>query len=204
KADDTLSFDVSFRASGWSKSAGSFPASIKLNDGSTNEPIGTLGATQVDLTKPGSRMTVRRPLGLLTNRGLKLKLEATLPMEDGLFTLTHVYSKPKPEQEEMAAPLVQTSSEESTEELLTAYPNPFNPETKIGYRIKESGMVKLAVFDLLGREVTVLADGQKPACIYSATWNAAGLPSGTYICRLSVQETGGKSVVKAVKMQYVR
>jgi len=44
--------------------------------------------------------------------------------------------------------------------------------------------VSLAVFDLLGREVAMLVDEEKPAGSYTTTWDASGLSSGIYICRL--------------------
>jgi len=44
--------------------------------------------------------------------------------------------------------------------------------------------VKLAVYDLLGREVEVLIDEYKAPGTYSATWDATGMPSGVYFFRL--------------------
>jgi flagellar hook protein FlgE len=68
--------------------------------------------------------------------------------------------------------------------LLQNYPNPFNPETKIEYSIQKSVNTKLAVYDLLGREVAVLVNEQKPAGKYQATWNASGSTSGVYFYKL--------------------
>ena len=65
------------------------------------------------------------------------------------------------------------------------YPNPFNPSTVIKYQIVKNSMVTLRVFDLLGREVTTLVNGMKPAGAYTATFNAVNLPSGAYFCRLT-------------------
>jgi hypothetical protein len=72
-------------------------------------------------------------------------------------------------------------------ELMQNYPNPFNPTTKIGFRVSGLGSrdVRLSVYDMLGREVAVLADGTKKPGRYEVKWNAAGLSSGVYICRLS-------------------
>jgi predicted acyl esterase len=72
-------------------------------------------------------------------------------------------------------------------ELSQNYPNPFNPSTSIGYRVQGSGdrVVRLVVYDLLGREVTVLVDELKEAGSYEVTWNARGLASGAYICRMT-------------------
>jgi hypothetical protein len=66
-------------------------------------------------------------------------------------------------------------------EISQNYPNPFNPSTKINYSIAEASNVRIAVFDILGREVEVLTDGFKPAGNYELTFNAENLPSGLYL-----------------------
>jgi Peptidase family M28/Secretion system C-terminal sorting domain len=68
--------------------------------------------------------------------------------------------------------------------LLQNYPNPFNPSTQIGWEMERGESVRIAVYDLLGREVSVLFDGWKEAGRYTASFNGAGLPSGVYLCRL--------------------
>jgi len=67
------------------------------------------------------------------------------------------------------------------------YPNPFNGETKVGFRIADSGSrgVKLAVMDVLGREVVTLVDEPLAPGYYSVPFQASGLASGVYLCRLS-------------------
>jgi hypothetical protein len=67
---------------------------------------------------------------------------------------------------------------------LTSWPNPFNPKTVIRYRKSEIGRTRLAVYDVLGREVAVLVDGVMPAGQHSATFDASRLPSGVYLIRL--------------------
>jgi hypothetical protein len=65
------------------------------------------------------------------------------------------------------------------------YPNPFNPSTKIQYEISHSGMVKLVVFDALGREVETLVNENQSAGVYEATFNASQYSSGMYFYRLT-------------------
>ncbi len=65
------------------------------------------------------------------------------------------------------------------------YPNPFNPTTVISGQWTADSRVRLVVYDVLGREVAVLADGRYPAGKYSFTFNARGLASGVYYYRLS-------------------
>jgi hypothetical protein len=64
------------------------------------------------------------------------------------------------------------------------HPNPFNPTTVIGYRLKESGLTRLKLFDMQGREVAVLQNGWRAAGSYRATLDASKLPAGVYIYRL--------------------
>lgn len=65
------------------------------------------------------------------------------------------------------------------------FPNPFNPSTTITFQMPVSGNVTLKVFDLLGREVSLLVDEAKQAGKYSVTWNAANIASGVYIYQLN-------------------
>lgn len=66
------------------------------------------------------------------------------------------------------------------------YPNPFNPTTKIGFQLPEQSKIRLTIYDMLGREVSVLAQGIRPAGVYSLSWNASQQASGLYFYRLEV------------------
>jgi photosystem II stability/assembly factor-like uncharacterized protein len=70
--------------------------------------------------------------------------------------------------------------------LYTNYPNPFNETTRISFRLHGGATrkVQLSVFDLLGREVAVLVDEKKAPGMYEVVFNATGLASGVYLCRL--------------------
>ena len=71
-------------------------------------------------------------------------------------------------------------------ELQQNYPNPFNPSTSIQYTISSTQFVTLKVYDLLGREVATLVNGEKPAGSYIAqfTMNNVQLSSGIYFYKL--------------------
>ncbi len=64
------------------------------------------------------------------------------------------------------------------------YPNPFNPNTTINYRIPSQSQVVLSVFDIGGKEVASLANEVKRQGSYSLKWDASALPSGVYFCRI--------------------
>lgn len=73
------------------------------------------------------------------------------------------------------------------------YPNPFNPSTNIKYHLPKSGIVKISVFDINGREAAVLVNEYKSAGSYDVSFNASGLSSGAYFYKL---ESGGFSEYK--------
>jgi hypothetical protein len=83
-----------------------------------------------------------------------------------------------------------TGSHSSRPERLSlggAYPNPFADRTTVRYALPTDTHVLLAVYDLLGRRVAILADGPMRAGYHEATWSPAGLPSGVYLFRLEVE-----------------
>ena len=65
------------------------------------------------------------------------------------------------------------------------YPNPFNPQTTIRFSMLEASVVKLVVYDVLGREVRVLVDGTREAGTHEVVFEAGNLPSGTYLVQLA-------------------
>ena len=73
------------------------------------------------------------------------------------------------------------------------YPNPFNPVTMIKFALPKASFVTLKVYDMLGREVSVLVNGQKPAGQFIVDFDASSLTSGIYFYRL---ETNGFVDVK--------
>jgi hypothetical protein len=73
------------------------------------------------------------------------------------------------------------------------YPNPFNPTTTINYSVPKPGIIKIKVYDLLGRVVVTLVNENKPVGNYSVQFNAAKLTSGIYFYRM---ESGSFSQTK--------
>ncbi|HMT11294.1 MAG TPA: T9SS type A sorting domain-containing protein [Ignavibacteria bacterium] len=64
------------------------------------------------------------------------------------------------------------------------YPNPFNPVTNFGFRIADFGLVRLTVFDIIGREIEVLVNQQLQPGTYEVSWDASNYSSGVYYSRL--------------------
>jgi hypothetical protein len=63
------------------------------------------------------------------------------------------------------------------------YPNPFNPGTTIRYALPNPSEVSVRVYDILGREVSVLASGGSVAGVHEVKFDGSLLASGVYICR---------------------
>jgi hypothetical protein len=70
--------------------------------------------------------------------------------------------------------------------LYQNYPNPFNPTTEIKFSIPNRAYVILRIFDLLGREVAMLANEMLGAGVHTVTWNARTAASGVYFYQLRV------------------
>ncbi len=70
-------------------------------------------------------------------------------------------------------------------ELFSAYPNPFNPTTSIGFALPASEKVVLTVYDLTGRQVATLVNGWRDAGYHEVTFDATGLASGVYLYRIN-------------------
>ena len=68
---------------------------------------------------------------------------------------------------------------------LSASPNPLRQSAAVSFTLPEAAPVRLAVYDALGREVAVLADGDRQPGTHEATLDARALPAGVYILRLA-------------------
>ncbi len=80
-----------------------------------------------------------------------------------------------------------------------SYPNPFNPTTTINYQLPVDGYVTLKVYDVLGREVKTLVNGQLPVGRYTATLDGSQLATGVYFYRINIHGTDGKTFVSTKK-----
>ena len=76
------------------------------------------------------------------------------------------------------------------------YPNPFNPITHFEFRIADFGFVKISVYDILGREVSVLVNEKLKAGIYEAEFDGTNFPSGIYFYKMEAE--GFKEIKKMV------
>lgn len=80
--------------------------------------------------------------------------------------------------------------------LHRAYPNPFNPTTTIQYDVPKASVVRLAVYDALGRVVESLVNSHQSLGKHAVAWDATGHPSGIYFYRLEAGDfVGTRSMI---------
>lgn len=79
------------------------------------------------------------------------------------------------------------------------YPNPFNPQTTIPFRLESPQNVKLEVFDAMGRSVAVLVNEVRPAGEHSVVFDAYNQPSGTYLVRFSTESGVSSRFITLIK-----
>ena len=141
----------------------------------------------------------------LKSKQAKVKITAVSNIDSLAFTLINHYTDAGETNELSKATTPQELTFEPanviTEYALEQnYPNPFNPSTTIRYQIPNAGHVILKVYDMLGREVATLVDGEKEVGSYSATFDGERISSGVYIMRLVAQSEEGKSFTQTKKM----
>ncbi|HOJ03402.1 MAG TPA: hypothetical protein PK916_05315 [Bacteroidota bacterium] len=79
------------------------------------------------------------------------------------------------------------------------HPNPFNPVTSIPFTLRYEQHVRLAVFDLLGREIAVLVDGVLPEGRHERRFDAGQLPAGVYQYQLTAEGASESRTLTLVK-----
>jgi hypothetical protein len=84
--------------------------------------------------------------------------------------------------------------------LYQNYPNPFNPTTAIGYQLSAVSHVTLKVYDVLGREVATLVDGQQNAGVYKVSFDGSRFASGVYFYRIVAEGNNGQRFISIKKL----
>ena len=84
------------------------------------------------------------------------------------------------------------------------FPNPFGRATDIRYTVSREGRVRLAIYDVAGREVDVLVDGVQSTGNHAITWNVGSAASGLYFCRIEYGAGGAGAAGIARKLLLIR
>lgn len=125
--------------------------------------------------------TVGQPAVGRTDRG-------ALAVELGFFTVGGGMGV---DADDGAAPLVFA--------LEANYPNPFAGTTTIAYALPTAAEVRLEVFDVLGRQVRTLVESEQAAGRHLVSFEAAGLASGVYACRLTAGDRTATRMMQVVR-----
>jgi len=104
-------------------------------------------------------------------------------MTGGLYKMNITYSVVT----EVSENIISTITPKSFN-LYQNYPNPFNPSTRIKYDLPKSGIVRLTIYDNLGREIQTLTDGYKNSGVYEISFDGNKLSTGVYFYRLTTGE----------------
>ena len=83
--------------------------------------------------------------------------------------------------------------------LFQNYPNPFNPTTSIRFGIANESFVKLAVYDMLGREIEILVNENLSPATYEVKWNADKFSSGIYFYRIQADDYNDVKKMSVIK-----
>ncbi|NOS86185.1 MAG: T9SS type A sorting domain-containing protein [Ignavibacteria bacterium] len=68
------------------------------------------------------------------------------------------------------------------------YPNPFNPLTNIKFDIPKRSNVKISIYDILGKEISVLVNEELNPGIFEVNWDASNFPSGVYFYKIETED----------------
>jgi hypothetical protein len=172
-------------------------AAMAVTDGPTAAPElsdrVTVETTQTTDLSLGARSVV---VGTLTAPAALVRLRADVAFTgalaareivaaNGTTLLAHGASAPP----SLAARPAAAVAPDTTAALgLSAAPNPFSGRATLTVTLAEAGTVRLTVYDLLGREVRVLADGPLAAGAHRVALDGAGLPAGVYLVRLATPQ----------------
>ncbi|MDZ7725772.1 MAG: T9SS type A sorting domain-containing protein [candidate division KSB1 bacterium] len=115
------------------------------------------------------------------NSGCRTSVSETHPDFDFAF---RTYGRPAPMQVE-----ADPARKPAQVVLHDNYPNPFNPVTRIRYRLNRASPVRLQVFDIRGRRVALLVDAVQSAGAHEIEFDGRGQASGVYIYRLQTPRT---------------
>ncbi len=126
-------------------------------------------------------------------------LDLTVPNDaNALEVRLHVYARftGKIYFDDLTVQKIGVTSVNNNHEMMPAnfqvfqnYPNPFNPTTTINFALPQSSNVRIVIYDMLGREVRTLVDGNEVAGMHSIVWDGRNnfgsqVASGTYIYRV--------------------
>ncbi len=77
-----------------------------------------------------------------------------------------------------------TNAKQGNYYVIQNYPNPFNPTTNIKFAIQKAGLVKIIVYDIMGKEIEMILNDELQAGTHETQWNASKFSSGIYFYKI--------------------
>ncbi len=169
---------------------------VESPDGSTSHATPVLAAYATNLAAANPTWGATR----LKQELMALATDETLPHDSGPVdrTETRVVKVIRPANAPTAIEVVGDEIPDAFV-LEQNYPNPFNPSTTIEFSLDKAQRITLAVYDMLGHEVSVLMDDLQPAARYSVSFDASDLASGTYLYVLRTEEQVAVKTMSLIK-----
>ncbi len=178
---------------------------IQLIDDASGSVLGTVrqqkfSSANLQKYKTSSYKLPTKGLGGKTGR---LKIAVGMNLDSLQLALVEQYAGPSTSVMGQANTLAMQPIS-GTGVTLGSYPNPFNPTTNISYQLIEDSHVSIKVYDILGRQIATLAEGNKTAGQYTAVFDGSHYASGVYFVRMMVQGSNAQQIVKALKIQMLK
>ncbi len=185
---ETLSFDLVFEAQNTSGQTLLSIAENKLPEKWTIELLNSVTDERFDLTQEEVSLSISETNAKPSSEPTELKIKSSSisPIWKVVINTAGIATSAD---EEIGLP--------DKFSLSQNYPNPFNPSTTIKYDLPEASVVKLTVFDILGRKVATLANERKEAGYHQVVFDARALASGVYLYRL---EAGNNIFIKKLTL----
>ena len=180
--------------------------SVELIDNSTEEILGRFD--DIVFTKNSmpeySNIAYNVDPSGIGNKTVKLRLKVATNME-ALLTAGSIFADEAILAKNNYKNVTFKGTMEITDYVLGQnYPNPFNPETKINFSLPVDAKVSVNVFDILGRKVAELMDGNIMSGHHEVVFNASNLTSGVYIYKLEALGTDGSKFSSVQKMMVLK
>jgi len=157
---------------------GQLPANFPLGNASPQDIWILLGTGPFTLV-PGDTQEISAAVHIAQGTD---RLHSITLLKDGIQSVRDAYDHNFP------VGVSRTKEQPRAFVLNQNYPNPFNPMTNIRFELPVSSFVSLRVFDILGREITILAGEELKPGSYSRVFDGTNLPSGIYFYRLQTAQ----------------
>ena len=172
------------------------------SDGALDNTFGSGGTASTDL---GSVLDYGNAMAIQSDGKIVVAGQSLVPTGRYSFAVAEYLGSSGP----LLVDVIEVASVPKEFTLAQNYPNPFNPETEITFALPEPSRVRVSVFDILGREIVTIVDGEMAVGFHHVRWagqDAAGqkTASGIYFYRITAVGESGREFTRVMKMILAR